>query len=445
MLETRRKTLEAPVKRVKKPSDRPADMELLLAIRAWVSGRGGEMGLDDALSTAERPGRFRLKGALDKFFRHYARLTWLVEKQGLTPTPERLWGAAAVILDNADPREVAKSVAVTTADLQTIASLFGRISGDGLAHEAMPEAVRLECPPQLYPIFSDAFGPRLKQELTALTLPAPLDIRVNSLKSTPEALVEDLSKAGIELKPGVFAPLTLRVKGRPDLAGMKAFANGLFDMQDEGSQLVAAMTDAKPGQWVLDFCAGAGGKSLALAAGMTNRGHLIATDTNAKRLARAKLRFKRAGVENAERIELNGKDDDPAFKRLAGRFDRVLVDAPCSGTGAWRRHPETKWKGDHGLDRLVALQTAILARAAKMVKRGGRLTYATCSLLPMENEAQAAAFLKAHPGFKAVPAESVWTTALPGPWPCDQPDHLKLTPAQHGTDGFFATVFERVS
>jgi 16S rRNA (cytosine967-C5)-methyltransferase len=445
VLETRRRTLEAPPKRVKKVSDRPADAELLMAIKAWVGGRGGEMGLDEALSTVDRPGRFRLKGALDRFFRHFARLSWLVERQGLTPTPERLWGAAAVILDNADPMEVAKSVAVTTAELRSVASLFGRISGDGLEHEAMPEAVRLECPPQLFPLFSEAFGVRLKQELTALTLPAPLDLRVNSLKSTPEALVEDLAKAGIELKPGVFAPLALHAKGRPDLANLKAFTNGLFDIQDEGSQLVAAMTDAKPGQWVLDFCAGAGGKSLALAATMANRGHLVAADSNAKRLARAKLRFKRAGVENAERITLTGTDEDPFIKRRATQFDRVLVDAPCSGTGAWRRHPETKWKGDHGLDRLTALQAAILARAARMVKRGGRLTYATCSLLPVENEAQAAAFLAAHKNFKAVPAASVWGSVLPVPWPCDQLDYLKLTPARHGTDGFFAAVFERVS
>lgn len=177
---------------------------------------------------------------------------------------------------------------------------------------------------------------------------------------------------------------------------------------------------------------------------MKNRGHLVAADTSQRRLTRAKLRLKRAGVENAERILLTGRDDDPFLKRRAGWFDRVLVDAPCSGTGAWRRHPETKWQG-RDLDRLTALQDAILARATRLVKRGGRLIYATCSVLPEENEARVRAFLAADSAFRVVPAASVWATLFEVPWPCLQADFLKLTPAQHGTDGFFAAILERVS
>lgn len=447
-LETRRTALKPPGQQPrggKGPARRAPDAELLQAIRAWAGGRGGEVATDDALSAADRPGRFRLKGALDRFFRHYARLSWLLGRQRLPATPEMLWGAAAVVLDGCDPDAVARAVAVTTAEIRALASTFGRITGEGLEHEAMPDWVRLECPEYYYSILSDSFGVSLKQELSALGLPAPLDIRVNTLKSTPEKLVEALAALEIELRPGVYAPLALHAKGHPDLAATEAFAAGHFDMQDEGSQLVAALADARPGHQVLDFCAGAGGKSLALAAAMDNRGHLVAADTNAKRLARAKLRFKRAGVENAERLQLTGRDDDPFLKKKATQFDRVLVDAPCSGTGAWRRHPETKWKADAGLDRLIALQQAILARAARMVKRGGRLVYATCSLVPAENEAQAGAFLAAHPNFRAIPAESVWTSVLPTPWPCGAPEYLKLTPARNGTDGFFAAVFERTA
>ena len=450
-LETRRAELKQPgrpakpAKAGKGPARRPPDLELLQAIRAWAGGRGGEVAADEALSAADRTGRFRLKGALDRFFRHYARLTWLTQRQNLPASPEMLWGAAAVLLEDCDPDAVARAVAVTTADIRALASAFGRMTGEGLEHASMPDWVRLECPEDYYSILAKTFGANLKQELSALGLPAPLDIRVNTLKATPESLTQTLAAREIEMRPGVYAPLALHAKGRPDLAATEAFAAGLFDMQDEGSQLVAAMAGAKPGLQVLDFCAGAGGKSLALAAAMQNRGHLVAADTNAKRLARAKLRFKRAGVENAERVQLTGRDDDPFLKKKATQFDLVLVDAPCSGTGAWRRHPETKWKADAGLDRLVALQKAILARAARMVKRGGRLIYATCSLIPAENEAQAEAFLAAHPNFQAVPAETVWTSVLPTPWPCGAGDYLKLTPARNGTDGFFAAVFERTA
>lgn len=429
----------------KAPKRAQPDLELLQALRAWVAGRAGEDATDDALSAAARPDRFRLKGSLDRVYRHYARLSWLIERQGLPRNADMLWGAASVILWGVDPDAAARAAAVTTADIRTLASAFGRMSGEGLDHADMPEWAALECPQRFYPIFQEAFGPRLKQELVALGMSAPLDIRANTLKTTRDDLIATLAAANADMRPTTFAPHGLRAAARPDLAATAAFTSGAFDMQDEGSQMVAAIVDARPGQWVLDFAAGAGGKSLALAAAMNNRGHLVASDTHAKRLTRAKLRFKRAGVENAERIQLTGTDDDPFIKKRATQFDRVLVDAPCSGTGAWRRHPEAKWKSEADIPRLTALQDAILKRAARMVKRGGRLVYATCSLLREENERRAEAFLAAHPGFKLVPAETVWAEAVSTPWPGGDSTYLQLTPALHGTDGFFAAVFQRTA
>ncbi len=445
-LETRKANLAKSQHEPPKKAGRKApDLELLQALRAWSTARKGETAADEALSVAGRTGRFRLKGALDRIFRHYARLSWLIERQGLKPSPDMLWAAAAALLDGSDPAEISKAVAITSKDIRPLAGALGRMSGEGLTHPDMPAAVQLECPDQYFSILSDVFGQTLTQQLNALNLPANLDIRVNTLRVTAEALQDELQKADIAVKPASYAPLALQARGRPDLASTEAFAAGRFEIQDEGSQLVAMLVDAKPGQWVLDFCAGAGGKSLALAAAMGNKGHLVAADTSARRLTRAKLRFKRSGVENAERIQLTGTDSDPFLKKMAGRYDRVLVDAPCSGTGSWRRHPDAKWKNEADLPHLCALQSAILGRAARMVKRGGRMIYATCSLLPQENQDQVRAFLSAHPGFRLITAADIWRAALPGPWPCAEDDVLTLTPAQHGTDGFFAAVMERVA
>lgn len=443
-LETRRPRAEKPRRR-EPAGGRPAvDLDLLAALRAWAGARG-ERATEDALSKTPQGQRFRLRGGLDRIFRHYARLSWLIRRQGAEVTPDLVWGAASVALAGVALEDVAKSIAVTSRDIPRLAGLLGRIGNEGLAHPEMPEDVRLECPPDLFGRLSAAYGKGLAAELAALNMSAPIDIRINPLKAEDAAVTNALAEAEITLAPTPFAPLARRAKGHPDLAATPAFISGQFEIQDEGSQIVALLSGAQPGQQVLDFCAGAGGKSLAIAAAMKNRGHLVAADTNAKRLTRAKLRFKRAGVENAERIALTGKDDDPFLKRRANWFDRVLVDAPCSGTGAWRRHPETKWRGHTRLAELVVLQAAILARAARLTKRGGRLIYATCSLLPVENEERAEAFLAANPNFRLIEAAAVWTGLLTTPWPCAQRRFLKLTPAQHGTDGFFAAIFERES
>jgi 16S rRNA (cytosine967-C5)-methyltransferase len=233
--------------------------------------------------------------------------------------------------------------------------------------------------------------------------------------------------------------------GRPSIMAHPLYKDGAIEIQDEGSQLVALMADARPGQEVVDFCAGAGGKTLAMAAAMNNKGRVIASDVLANRLNRAKERFRRAGVHNIQTHPITG-ETDPWIKRHKGRFDRVLVDAPCSGTGTWRRNPDQRWRSlGPGLADLIPLQGRLLQSASRLVKPGGRLIYATCSMLPAENEDHAEAFLSANPDFTLVPSADVWRTAV---WPEGGPEvptepYLRLTPATHDTDGFFAALFER--
>ena len=217
---------------------------------------------------------------------------------------------------------------------------------------------------------------------------------------------------------------------------------GEVEIQDEGSQLVAALLDAQPGERVVDFCAGAGGKTLAIASQMNNRGRIVACDVNEARVKRCAERLRNAGVHNTE-VRVLSSESDRWVKRHKLSFDRVLIDAPCSGTGTWRRNPDARWRetGEDGLANLVALQARILASAARLVKHGGRLVYATCSILPEENEDQVTAFLAANPAFRLVPLGEVepdLATKVEG-------DTLSLTPARHATDGFFAAVLQRVA
>jgi 16S rRNA (cytosine967-C5)-methyltransferase len=273
--------------------------------------------------------------------------------------------------------------------------------------------------------------------------PAPVDLRVNILKSTRDEAQRQLASERIDAKPMPFSPWGLRCAPQTNVSSTAAFRAGLVEFQDEGSQLAAFLVDARAGMQVLDFCAGTGGKSLALGAAMHNRGHLVACDPSPVRLARAKLRLKRSGVENAERVPLPPADDKWMRKRYA-RFDRVLVDAPCSGTGSWRRNPDLRWSPRAAdIDELIAVQDAILARAANFVKPGGRLIYATCSLLHRENDERVSRFLQTHAAFAPLDARTVWRDISDRPWPCDAETVLRLSPARHGTDGFFAAVLQR--
>lgn len=306
---------------------------------------------------------------------------------------------------------------------------------------ALPDAVRYGVPEWLLPHLARRFGPSLGAEMAAMESPAPTDLRANLLKATREEARAALAREGIAVEPTRFSPWGLRVDGRKPITATAAFRDGLVEIQDEGSQLIALLTDARPGARVVDFCAGAAGKTLALAATMGNRGRLVACDVSAPRLEAAVKRLRRAGVGNVERRLL--EPGERWTKRSAEGFDRVLVDAPCTGTGTWRRNPDARTRlREEDLAELTAKQAAILDRASRLVKPGGLLVYATCSLLPEENEAQVTGFLDRRKDFSLVPLKEAWAAVSDAPAPCEGP-FLSLTPARHGTDGFFAAVLRR--
>jgi len=318
-------------------------------------------------------------------------------------------------------------------------AMLVRLEGHSLDHPAMPLAVWLEVPDWLAPKLAERFGDDLHAEVAAMGTSAPLDLRVNLLKTTLDAARSALAKEGWDAQPTRWSPWCLRIEGRRPVTAGPAFQSGLVEIQDEGSQLIALLVDARPGMRVADWCAGAGGKTLAMAMTMENRGQIVACDVSATRLEGAVRRLRRAGVHNVERhlIETGGK----WLKRRAGTFDRVLVDAPCTGTGTWRRNPDARLRlTEADLAELTQKQAAILDTAQSLVRKGGRLVYATCSLLSQENEAQVSAFLARHPDFALLPLSRAWpdgtAAAPPG-------ETLSLTPHRHGTDGFFAAVLER--
>lgn len=281
------------------------------------------------------------------------------------------------------------------------------------------------------------FGAEAWAEMIAFTQPAPTDLRVNTLRTTRDRTASALAKAGVATAPTPYSPLGLRLDGRVNLAQLRAYRDGWIEVQDESSQLAALLSDARPGMHVLDVCAGAGGKTLALAAAMKNRGRILAHDRSAKRLARMKPRLARAGVRIAETTSdtISG----------AGQFDRVLVDAPCSGSGTWRRRPETKWRlTADSLNGFHVRQRELLSQAARHTKPGGRLLYASCSILPAEGRDVVAAFLAAQAtAFRLLQAEQVWRDAVGSDPPFAGP-HMLLTPHRHATDGFFLAILERV-
>ncbi|CAN4265919.1 Sun tRNA and rRNA cytosine-C5-methylases [Methylophilaceae bacterium] len=275
---------------------------------------------------------------------------------------------------------------------------------------------------------------------------AALDLRVNTIKGTREEVLARMLSENtikdnmIEVTP--YSPIGIRMGARLNISKHVLFEAGKIEVQDEGSQLLAYLVAPKRGQMVADFCAGAGGKTLAIGALMKNTGRLYAFDISEKRLFNLGKRLKRSGLSNLH-AQVISSEIDPKLKRLNGKFDRVLVDAPCSGFGTLRRNPDLKWRFEEAdIAELYIKQTNILARAAKLTKTGGRLIYATCSLLKDENEAIAEAFLRANPDFKLIPANIVLSHQQ---IKLDTGDYLKLLPHLHGTDGFFAAVFEKIN
>jgi 16S rRNA (cytosine967-C5)-methyltransferase len=301
--------------------------------------------------------------------------------------------------------------------------------------------LRANLPQWLFDKLVERDGEAATLELAeALNRPAPLDLRVNALKWKREDVIAELAKAPILCEPTPYAPLGIRVMKKPALQNLPLFKEGAIEVQDEGSQLLAQILGAKRGEMVVDFCAGAGGKTLALGAAMRNTGRLYAFDVSEKRLSKLKPRLARSGLSNVHPVVI-AHENDAKVKRLVSKIDRVLVDAPCSGLGTLRRNPDMKWRQTpESIVELNAKQVSILASAARLLKPGGRLVYATCSLLDEENEAVAQQFLATHEGFELVPMKDILEEQKVA---LEMQDYLKLSPHIHHTDGFFAAVFER--
>lgn len=372
--------------------------------------------------------------------------------------------SAAWIMGEGAPRALVLGMLRLQRDLP-VEAIADLCSGDRFAPEPLSgeERQRLEAadlskaPPHVAGDFPDwiepslqrMFGDDLVPEMQALTARAPLDLRVNTLKvSSREEAHDALPHLGAIETP--LSPLGLRIlpseDGRgPAVQSEPEFLKGWIEIQDEGSQLVALLSGVKPGEQVVDLCAGGGGKTLALAAMMENQGQIYATDADVRRLAPIHDRLARAGIRNVQVRTPRAKAD--AVTDLDGRIDCVLVDAPCTGVGTWRRNPDAKWRLRPGsLEVRLKEQAEVLDRAAALVKPGGRIVYITCSILPEENDDALAAFMERHPGFAALSSDQV--IAGPGIPPLNEmvrpTSHgFQLTPLKTGTDGFFISVLRK--
>lgn len=311
-----------------------------------------------------------------------------------------------------------------------------------------PDHVRADVPDWLMPAFRATFAARAVDEGAALATRAPVDLRVNHLKADRARVLKAFER--FEAVPTPYAPLGVRLPARdgaartPNVEAEPAHGKGWFELQDEGSQIAARLAGAGPRMQVLDLCAGAGGKTLALAADMQNTGQIFCYDSDKHQLRPIFERLKRAGVRNAQMLS---PGDPSSLKELEGRMDLVLIDAPCTGSGVWRRRPDTKWRvKPESLARRREQQQAVLDLARPLVRPGGRIVYVTCSVLPEENGGQIAEFLARAPEFTVTPWAGAWPSRLDGapPESADgRTDTLQLTPLSHGTDGFFIALLQR--
>ncbi len=400
--------------------------------------------------------------------RAHARLGWWMGKFDVADSPRTRMIVWLMLSEGADEKRLTKDLfdgtqyapAELSAQELHIIKLIkeGSYIGAGITHPDMPVEVRVECPALYEDRLKAYFGEAFEAEMGAMLGSATLDLRVNIFLSTREAAQGSLKADGVETVSTPYSETGLRCVQKAYLARSKAFIKGWVEIQDEGSQLIAQMCGAMPGMQVLDYCAGGGGKTLALGAAMRCKGRIVAMDNDTKRLQKGRERYKKARI--ADIIEVRSLEDEKNrkwLKRQKGKFDIVLTDVPCSGTGTWRRNPDTRWRVfGPSLEELLAVQAEILEKVAPMVKPGGRLVYATCSLLPDENEDQIARFLKDHPEFEVLPLNSV---ILKGPGPegshagqkdpsaqalqDDKTGFMRLTPLRHNTDGFFTAVLVR--
>lgn len=354
--------------------------------------------------------------------------------------------ALAARMGGSDPRAlVIASLLAEDTHAEVIDTLF---SGERYAPERLSDSERAalmgeggaqtksELPPFLMAQLQQRFGDALTEELAALSERAPVDLRVNTLKATREDVLAALNADGFKAEPTPHSPLGIRIppgEGLSALSKSQLFANGAFEFQDEAAQIASMLLGAKPGTRVLDLGAGAGGKSLALAAIMQNKGEIVAYDTDAKRLANLEPRAARAGATIIR----------PTTSEPGGQFDAIFLDAPCSGSGTWRRQPELKWRlTEARLQELMALQDELLDLAARLMHPRGRILYATCSVLPCENQGRIEAFLARHPGFSIRPMRDAWREAGGAPWKATG-QAFAASPQSTGTDGFFAAMLVR--
>jgi len=353
-----------------------------------------------------------------------------------TPVPSPALVAAELLLQG-NPAGSLSNVRLNGGEDWSLHDVDSRIRRG--EHAELPPAVRASMPDWLFERLVTRFGVEESLLLCeALNRPATLDLRVNTLKSDRETVLGLLSGEGAELTRTPYSPLGLRSQQRASLFRLQAFHDGLFEVQDEGSQLIALLVEAGRHEMVVDFCAGGGGKTLALGAMMQATGTLYACDVANWRLKALKPRLARAGLSSVRSLALSS-EKDAHLKRLAGKMQRVLVDAPCSGTGTLRRNPDIKWRAVD-MPELVGLQTRILDAAAKLVKPGGRLVYSTCSLLDEENGGVVRRFLAENPGFRLLDARDI-LHRQGADVPLDS-EMMQLFPHRHNTDGFFAAAMQ---
>ena len=381
--------------------------------------------------------------------RGLSRLCWHLETCNAEVTGRHLVLAALVLMERQHDAlaglfsaEISHAPSpLSEAEITMVAKLADRHFAD----PAMPPHIELEWPEWLMADTTATLGDDVAANLSALTVPAPTDIRANPLKLSDQRQLRDrLAGRGIKGHPTSLSPFGVRLQKRTRLDELQDWKKGLFDIQDEGSQLASLLCDARPGMQVADMCAGAGGKSLLMAAMMQNKGRILALDTSAERLERGGERLRRAGVHNVERKVVAEKWSSRSWR---GKFDRVVVDAPCSGSGTWRRQVDARWQlTPERLAYYQETQAILLEKARAMVAPGGRIIYITCSLLASEGAEQIKNFLQTAPEFEPADIGDIWhdTVAATGGGACPphQPGMLQLLPGRDGTDGFFIAILQ---
>lgn len=385
--------------------------------------------------------------------RYTARVGWILAQAGADDSPRMRVLTWLALYQGADDKRLKSLFDSSQYAPQSLrpAEVNYIQHARGIDPDSMPDSVRLECPPAYQDKLRSLFGSTFVPEMEAMLAPASLDLRVNTFLKSREEVQQSLHKDGVETDLTPYSPWGLRCRDKAYLAKTKTFRKGWVEIQDEGSQLIACVCNPEPGMQVLDFCAGGGGKTLALAAAMQRKGRIVAMDSNEKRLEKGRARYKKGGLADMIEVRPLNEKNRKWLRRQKGKFDIVLCDVPCSGTGTWRRNPDMRWR-TYGppLAELLQIQQDILQRASAAVKPGGRLVYATCSLLREENEEQVTNFLKENEHFVILSESEGSQASWPDPSIAvllqdDKTGFMRLTPHRHGTDGFFTAVLVRLA